>query len=304
MAGSADDGSRRNLGRGLSALLGSENEDYAAVDRLRLSKMVAVEFLHPCNFQPRKHFDDEAFASLAASVRENGVLQPILVRRHRESANEYEIIAGERRWRAAQQSQLHEVPVIIRDFDDSQTLEIALVENLQREDLTPMDEAYAYQRLMTEFGRTQDDTAQAVGKSRSHVANMLRLLSLPKIVQSQINTGKLSAGHARAIIGTENPEVLAKRIVRSGLNVRQAEALAKQEKLGGTLESKKKPERQDPNVAALERDLCNLLGLQVKIFVRGAGGALTVHYETLEQLDDLLHRFNHGTTRVNSNHIT
>ena len=300
----ADDGSHRNLGRGLSALLGDENDDYASLDRLRLSKMVAVEFLHPCGFQPRKHFDDEAFASLVASVRENGVLQPILVRRHRDSANEYEIIAGERRWRAAQQCQLHEVPVIIKDLNDSQTLEIALVENLQREDLTSMDEAHAYQRLMAEFGRTQDDTAQAVGKSRSHVANMLRLLSLPEPVQVQINTGQLSAGHARALIGTENPEALAKKIVRNGLNVRQAEALAKQEKAGGASESKKYPKRQDPNVAALEHDLCDLLGLQVKISVRGAGGALTVRYETLEQLDDLLHRLSHGTPRANSGHST
>jgi len=300
----AEDGSHRNLGRGLSALLGDENDNYASLDRLRLSKMVAVEFLHPCSFQPRKHFDDEAFASLVASVQENGVLQPILVRRHRDSANEYEIIAGERRWRAAQQSQLHEVPVIIKDLNDSQTLEIALVENLQREDLTPMDEAHAYQRLMAEYGRTQDDTAQAVGKSRSHVANMLRLLSLPEPVQVHINAGQLSAGHARALIGTENPEVLAKKIVRSGLNVRQAEALAKQEKKDRPSESKKNSKRQDPNIAALEHDLCDLLGLQVEISVRGAGGALTVRYETLEQLDELLHRFNHGSTRGISNHIT
>jgi ParB family chromosome partitioning protein len=300
----AEDGSHRNLGRGLSALLGDENDNYASLDRLRLSKMVAVEFLHPCSFQPRKHFDDEAFASLVASVQENGVLQPILVRRHRDSANEYEIIAGERRWRAAQQSQLHEVPVIIKDLNDSQTLEIALVENLQREDLTPMDEAHAYQRLMAEYGRTQDDTAQAVGKSRSHVANMLRLLSLPEPVQVHINAGQLSAGHARALIGTENPEVLAKKIVRSGLNVRQAEALAKQEKKDRPSESKKNSKRQDPNIAALEHDLCDLLGLQVEISVRGAGGALTVRYETLEQLDDLLHRLSHDTPRDNSGHST
>jgi ParB family chromosome partitioning protein len=293
----ADDGRRRNLGRGLSALLGDENEDYASLDRLRLAKMVPVEFLHPCSLQPRKHFDDEAFASLVASVREKGVLQPILVRRHSGSANEYEIIAGERRWRAAQQTQLHEVPVIIKDLDDSQALEIALVENLQREDLTPLDEAQAYQQLMAEFGRTQEDAARSVGKSRSHVANMLRLLSLPDTVKSKINAGQLSAGHARALVTAENPAALADKIVRRGLNVRQAEALARQQKKGAAAKGGKARKAKDPNVAALEHDLNDLLGLRVKIAVRGEGGALTVHYDTLEQLDDLLHRLSHGAQR-------
>ena len=291
----ADDGQRRNLGRGLSTLLGDENEDYASLDRLRLSKMVPVELLRPCSLQPRKHFDDQAFASLVASVQEKGVLQPILVRRHHDSANEYEIIAGERRWRAAQQSQLHEVPVIIKDLDDSQALEIALVENLQREDLTPLDEAQAYQQLIKEFGRTQEDAARAVGKSRSHVANMLRLLSLPDPVKVKINAGQLSAGHARALVTAENPTALADKIVRRGLNVRQAEALAKQEKQGGTRIGRSSRQAKDPNVSALEHDLSELLGLRVKIAVRGDSGALTVHYDTLEQLDDLLHRLSQGT---------
>ena len=293
----ADDGQRRNLGRGLSALLGDENVDYASLDRLRLAKMVPVEFLHPCSLQPRKHFDDKAFASLVASVREKGVLQPILVRRHRDSANEYEIIAGERRWRAAQQTQLHEVPVIIKDLDDSQALEIALVENLQREDLTPLDEAQAYQQLIAEFGHTQEDAARSVGKSRSHVANMLRLLSLPDPVKSKINAGQLSAGHARALVTAENPAALADKIVRRGLNVRQAEALARQQKKGAAAKGGKAHKAKDPNVAALEHDLNDLLGLRVKIAVRGEGGALTVHYDTLEQLDDLLHRLSHGAQR-------
>ena len=301
---SAEDGQRRNLGRGLSALLGDEDEDYASLDRLRLAKMVPVEFLHPYSLQPRKHFDDEAFASLVASVQEKGVLQPILVRRHRDSANEYEIIAGERRWRAAQQSQLHEVPVIIKDLDDSQALEIALVENLQREDLTPLDEAQAYRQLMSEFGRTQEDAARAIGKSRSHVANMLRLLSLPDSVKLKINAGQLSAGHARALVTAENPAVLADKIIRRGLNVRQAEALVKQEKSGGASKRGKSRKAKDPNVAALEHDLNELLGLRVKFAVRGEGGSLTVHYDTLEQLDDLLHRLSHGVRRPDTSNGT
>ncbi len=294
MADANDSHNRRNLGRGLSALLGGENSDYESSNFQPISRMIPVEHLHPCSLQPRKHFDDEEFASLVASVRAQGVLQPILVRYHPKSDNKYEIIAGERRWRAAQQSQIHEMPAVIKDLSDSQALEIALVENLQRENLTPLDEAQAYRQLIDDFGRTQEETARTVGKSRSHIANMLRLISLPDAVKLMINEGKLSAGHGRALVNVEDPKFLADRIVKLGLNVRQTEAFVKKINKKDTFKQSKADKTVDPNVSALERSLTELLGLRVAIAVRGDGGALTVQYDTLEQLDDLLCRLSNG----------
>ena len=294
MADANDSHNRRNLGRGLSALLGGENSDYESSNFQPISRMIPVEHLHPCSLQPRKHFDDEEFASLVASVRAQGVLQPILVRYHPKSDNKYEIIAGERRWRAAQQSQIHEMPAVIKDLSDSQALEIALVENLQRENLTPLDEAQAYRQLIDDFGRTQEETARTVGKSRSHIANMLRLISLPDAVKLMINEGKLSAGHGRALVNVEDPKFLADRIVKLGLNVRQTEAFVKKINKKDTFKQSKADKTVDPNVSALERNLTELLGLRVAIAVRGDGGALTVQYDTLEQLDDLLCRLSNG----------
>jgi ParB family chromosome partitioning protein len=285
----SEDGKRRNLGRGLSALFGEESDDIAAADRQRVGKSVPIGFLRAGKFQPRHRFDDDALRALADSIREKGILQPLLVRRHPDAANSYEIIAGERRWRAAQLAQLHEVPVIIKELDDRAALEIALVENIQRADLTVLEEAEGYRRLMGEFGHTQEALAIAVGKSRSHVANMMRLLALPEPVKQLLDSGALSAGHARALLNAADPAGMAREIVRRGLNVRQAELLAK----SGKTARHKAPAAKDADTAALERDLTNLLGLKVAISFAGRGGALTIQYRTLEQLDDVIRRLQH-----------
>jgi ParB family chromosome partitioning protein len=287
----SEDGRRRSLGRGLSALFGEESEDYAALDRLRQAKTVPIDFVRPGRFQPRRRFDDEALHALAASIREKGVLQPLLVRRHPDAANAYEIIAGERRWRAAQIAQLHELPVVIREFADDEALEIALVENIQRQDLTPLEEAEGYRRLMEEFSHTQEDLSKAVGKSRSHVANMLRLLGLPEAVKQHVEAGRLSAGHARALLNAGDPVGLAEQVIKRGLNVRATEKLAQSVKPTPGKTSGK-AQTKDADTAALERDLENMLGLKVTVSFAGRGGSLTIHYRTLEQLDDVLRRLN------------
>lgn len=289
---------KRNLGRGLSSLLGDDepSSDLGELDKLRSSKTVPVEFIRPGKFQPRHNFDDDRFQELVESVRAKGILQPILVRRHPEDRNSYEIIAGERRWRAAQMVQLHDVPVIIRDFSDKEALEVALVENLQRQDLSAIEEAEGYRRLMDEFQHTQEDLAKVVGKSRSHVANTLRLLTLPALVRTLVEEGTLSAGHARALLGAPNAEELAEKVVAKGLSVRQTEKLAQAEggkparAVGSSSTGKGQGEAQDPDTLALERDLSNLLGLKVNIKFHGDGGELVIHYRSLEQLDDVLHR--------------
>ena len=289
----ADETRKRGLGRGLSALLGDETEDYATLDRVRLSKTVPIELLHPGDAQPRRHFDDDAIAALITSIREKGVLQPLLVRRHPAQTNEYEIVAGERRWRAAQGAGLTEVPVVIKELDDSEALELALIENVQREDLTAVEEAEGYQRLMEEFGHTQEALSQVIGKSRSHIANLLRLLTLPDLVQEMVNDGRLSAGHARALINTEAPSVWAELIVARGLSVRQTEQMVKKSAAAGP-KAALAPAVRDPNIVALENDLSQLLGLKVLIKTKGEGGTLDIAYATLEQLDDVLHRLTHG----------
>jgi ParB family chromosome partitioning protein len=292
------DHKKRNLGRGLSSLLGDDEPaaDLGELDKLRSSKTVPVEFVRPGKFQPRHNFDDERFQELVDSVRTKGILQPILVRRHPDDRNAYEIIAGERRWRAAQMAKLHEVPVIIREFSDKEALEVALVENLQRQDLSAIEEAEGYKRLMEEFQHTQEDLAKVVGKSRSHVANTLRLLTLPALVRTLVEEGTLSAGHARALLGAPNAEELAEKVVAKGLSVRQTEKLAQHEggkptRAGSGPSAKgKADDHQDPDTMALERDLSNLLGLKVNIKFHGDGGELVIHYRSLEQLDDVLHR--------------
>lgn len=297
--GGAPRGAKRShLGRGLAALFGEENEDYAALDRVRSTKSVPIEQLYPNARQPRHHFDAEAVAALAQSIEANGILQPILVRRHPEHGNAYEIVAGERRWRAAQQARLHEVPVIIRELTDLQALELAIVENVQRQDLTPVEEAEGYRRLIEEFGHRQEDLARTVGKSRSHITNCLRLLGLPDEVKEMIARGDLTAGHARALIGAPDPVALAKAVVRRGLSVRKTEELARSAKplerpARGGRPAKAAP-RKDADTLALERDLSQLLGLKVSIELKAGGngesGTLTVHYDNLEQLDGVLRR--------------
>ncbi|MEW5703988.1 MAG: ParB/RepB/Spo0J family partition protein [Pseudomonadota bacterium] len=284
-----EDGKKRGLGRGLASLLGEETEDYASLERIRQGKTIAVDLLQPGRHQPRHRFDEEAIATLAQSIREKGVLQPILVRQL-EGSERFEIIAGERRWRAAQIAGLHEVPVLVRHFTDNDALEIALVENVQRQDLTPLEEAEGYRRLMDEFAHTQEDLAKVIGKSRSHIANTLRLLGLPPKVKEMLEAGALSAGHGRALLNVANAEILAKEIVRKGLNVRQTEALVRRQQTAKD-PAKKTAFAKDTDTLALERDLSTLLGLRVAIRFHGkSGGELTIHYRTLEQLDDVLHR--------------
>lgn len=283
---------KTNLGRGLAALFGDEGEDYGALDRVRASKAVPIELLHPNRLQPRHRFEPEAISALAESIKSKGILQPILVRRHPERSSEFEIVAGERRWRAAQAARLHEVPVVIREFTDAESLEVAIIENVQRRDLTPIEEAEGYLRLIEEFSHTQEQLAETLGKSRSHIANTLRLLALPRAVKELLEEGKLSAGHARSLIGIADAEALAQKIVADGLTVREAEKLGQRTKPARKGGARKPPQIKDPDTAALERDLTNLLGLKVTINFHGSGGALTIHYQSLEQLDEVLHRLN------------
>lgn len=283
---------KTGLGRGLSALLGDATEDFAELDKLRSTKTVPVEFLHPGKYQPRHVMDADAISELADSIRARGVLQPLLVRRDPDRSEHYEIIAGERRWRAAQQAQLHEVPVIIKDFTDIEALEVGLVENLQRKDLSATEEALGYQRLMDEFSHTQEQLAEAVGKSRSHVANTLRLLNLPQSIRDMVDTGALSAGHARALVPCDEPEALAQKIIANGLSVRQTEKLAQSPARKNTRTTTSIA--KDTDTLALERDLSSLLGMRVEIGNQAAGGAITIHYSSLDQLDDVLQRLSHA----------
>jgi len=280
---------RKKLGRGLSALLGDDGDSLPRPGRAGGAKPVAIELLSPGQFQPRRHMDDTTVEALAQSIADKGVLQPLLVRRHPDDPNGYEIVAGERRWRAAQKAGLHEVPVVIRDLDDRETLEIALVENLQREDLSPIDEAVAYRRLMDEFGHTQEALAKAMGLSRSHVANTLRLLGLPDEIKGLLAERRLGAGHARALIGQPNAVQLARRVVAEGLSVRDVERLAK------APDEAEPPVRRaaavkDADTRALEVDLTDTLGVRVEIQHGGGGGKLIAHYRSLDQLDDLIGR--------------
>ncbi len=282
---------RKGLGRGLSALLAEDPDDQPALDRLRVGKTVPIESLVPNRYQPRSYFDPEELEALTQSIRENGILMPILVRRDGEDSSNFEIVAGERRWRAAQAAQLYEVPIIVKELDDSQALEVALIENVQRQDLTPLEEAEGYHRLMEEFNNTQEDLAQTVGKSRSHVANIIRLLGLPEAVKAMLQDGSLSAGHGRALLSAEDPEVLARAVVRRGLNVRQTEALVKKPQKT-TVSSANRGEETDVNTLAMEKQLSEKLGLTVKINHRGEKGEVRIAFTSLEQFDEILNRLN------------
>jgi len=289
--------SRRRLGRGLSALLGDDEEDYQELDRTKSPRELPIEQLHPGAFQPRSNFDDEELNALVESVRAKGILQPILVRRDPVQADLYEIIAGERRWRAAQRTQLHNVPVIVRDLTDQEALEIALIENIQRADLSAIEEAEAYQRLIDEFTHTQDALSKVVGKSRSHVANTLRLLNLPREVQQMVDKGDLTAGHARALVGREDAVALAREIAGSGLTVRDIE-----NRVAGGATSKRGKSRtpaKSADTIALERDVSDAIGLKVSIKLKGGEdtgrGTLAIDFKNLDQLDDVLRRLNQGS---------
>ena len=238
---------KRHLGRGLSALLGGDDgEPPLDAAMLANARTVPIEFLHPSKLQPRADFNDERLQQLAQSIREQGVLQPILVRAHRTHQGEYEIVAGERRWRAAQLAQLHEVPVVQKDLSDRDTLEIALIENIQRQDLNPIEEARGYRRLMQEFAYTQEVLSDRIGKSRPHIANLLRLLELPDIVRTMIAEGKLSQGHARALINLPNAAALAEIIVEKGLSVREAERLATRAKMKRAARPRRRHAKRTP----------------------------------------------------------
>ncbi len=282
----AEDTRHRGLGRGLSALISEE----APRTGSRAPRVVPTAFLRPNKFQPRKNFVQDDLEDLVASVKEKGILQPILVRPIAGDHNAFEIVAGERRWRAAQIAKLHEVPVMVRELGDAEALELAIIENVQRSDLNAVEEAAGYQELMDRFGYTQEKLAAEVGKSRPHVANTLRLLKLPESVKLLVREGKLTAGHARTLIGDPDPEARAREIIAGALNVRQAEQRSK---------TKKKvvhsPAVQDPNIKDLETNVSNALGLKVQVLDRGEkGGEVRISYKTLEQLDDLIHRLRSG----------
>ena len=280
---------RRGLGMGLSTLLGGGDDAYAAEAPPPASRNVPIEFLRPSPLQPRRRFDQEELETLAESIRERGILQPLLVRPGTSGAAGYEIVAGERRWRAAQLAGLHEVPAVVRELSDQETLELGLVENLQRSDLSALDEARAYRRLTEEFAHTQEAVAEAVGKSRSHVGNTVRLLTLPPAVQELVEAGSLSAGHARTLVGNPDAERLARTVIERGLSVREAEALAG---AGGARRARGAPAArlEDANAAELAAELTRSLGLAVAIKAKRQGGLLTIRYSDPAQLDGLLGR--------------
>ncbi len=269
-----DDG-RSRLGRGLAALIGDVGAE-STIERARNQRRVPIEHIRPNPRNPRRHYSDAELDELAASIRERGIIQPVVVRAVRGARDAYEIIAGERRWRAAQRAGLHEVPIVPLEASDSEALELAIIENVQRTDLNPLEEAGGYQALASEYAHSHEDIAKIVGKSRSHVTNTLRLLKLPEPVKAYINAGKISAGAARMLIGASDPEEMAREIVDRGLNVRQVEALAKQRAKGAGRAVKKRAIKNADTVA-LERRLSNALGLTVTIDHRSKGGVLQVN---------------------------
>jgi len=281
---------RKRLGRGLAALIGDVGADAAMAppaeaERGRGLRRLPVAFLSPNPRNPRRSFGEEDLAALADSIRERGIVQPILVRPVAGAADRYEIVAGERRWRAAQRAGLHEVPVVVRELDDRAALEIAIIENVQRADLNAVEEAMGYERLVAEFGYAQADLAKAIGKSRSHVANTMRLLKLPESVKAHLAAGRLTAGHARALITAADPEGLAERIVAEGLTVRDAERLAA-EPIAAAVRRTAQAVARDADTEALEKRLADRLGLAVALKHKpGGGGELKLRYSSLEQLD-------------------
>lgn len=288
----------RGLGRGLSALMSdvTTQENVQKTTELNAERKIPIEQIYPNPNQPRRTFDDQAMDDLTASIAEKGVIQPLIVRRKESSNGQFEIVAGERRWRASQRAKLHEVPAIIRDFTDLEVLEVAIIENIQRSDLNAIDEAAGYKQLMEKFGRTQEEMGKALGKSRSHIANSVRLLTLPSSVQNYLEGGQLSAGHARTLVGHPNAEILAGEIVKKGLSVREAERLAKSEKKPKQTQKNAKTITKDADTIQVENELAAQLGMKVLVN-HSAGhenGQLVLHYRDLEQLDDLLRLLSGG----------
>ncbi|QIB34037.1 ParB/RepB/Spo0J family partition protein [Ancylobacter pratisalsi] len=300
----ADDGGRSRLGRGLAALIGDMGEmsDLAGAPSRPAGgqRRVPLAFLRANPNNPRRSFAEEDLEDLAGSIRERGVIQPIVVRAVSGQRDAFEIVAGERRWRASQRAGLHEVPIVIVEVDDREALEIAIIENVQRADLNPLEEAAGYQSLSDQFGYSQNDLARVIGKSRSHVANTMRLLKLPDSVKTYLADGRLSAGHARALLTQDDPEHLARVIVEQGMNVRAIEALA-QELNGAKAEAAGKPARKpkavaalDADTAALQRRLSDELGLQVSLRHDGEAGEVRIRYSSLDQLDEICRRLSAG----------
>ena len=284
---------QRRLGRGLAALIGEDIDEEAAVANeaprveIRGLKNLPIAFIQASANNPRKRFNEDELLELATSLREKGLLQPLVVRPVGVIPDQYELVAGERRWRAAQLAGLHEVPVIVRDFTDGEALEIALIENIQRSDLNPLEEARAYSQLMKQFNYTQQQLADSLSKSRSHIANTLRLMNLPDEVLRQIEEGKLTAGHARALVATDSPAELALKIVELGLSVREAEQLSREE--GDKGKAKKAAAERDPNLVLLEKQLADVLGLKVAITDKGRkGGSISISYKNIDQLDTVI----------------
>ena len=291
----AEDPARSRLGRGLAALIGEVSAE-ASIERPRGQRRLPTGALRPNARNPRRTFSNAELDELVASLRERGIIQPIVVRTVRGATDSFEIIAGERRWRAAQRAGLHEVPIIVHEASDAEALEIAIIENVQRADLNPLEEAAGYQALADEYKYTQEDIAKTVGKSRSHVANTLRLLKLPDAVKAYINAGKLTAGHARALISLPDPEVVAHEIVARELNVRDVEAFA-QQRAAAAGKTKKKRRAQTPkdiDTLAVEKRLSDALGLVVTIETRGEAGTLQIKYRDLDQLDEVIRRLENG----------
>lgn len=289
----SDDVSRKRLGRGLAALIGEIDQPIQPQSKPTVSadRTVPIEHVSRNPRNPRRSFEPAELEDLSRSIRQHGIVQPVMVRR--ASEDRYEIIAGERRWRAAQMAGLVDIPVIVRDVDDRTALEIAIVENVQRADLNALEEAQGYEQLIAQYGYTQNDLGEVIGKSRSHVANSLRLLKLPEEVRQMLADGALSAGHARAIVSTSDPVRLARKIADEGLSVRDAERLAQkdaeQAANPGVLETKSasRAEDKDADTLALERSLSDVLGLKVQLAHKGQGGQLRIEYKSLEQLDEL-----------------
>lgn len=288
----------RGLGRGLSALMADvapdDDRGSAPQQSRRPDFLVPIEKVFPNPNQPRRSFVAEQLEDLAASIREKGVIQPLIVRRRVLAEGTFEIVAGERRWRAAQMAQLHELPVLLREFDDTEVLEIAIIENIQRADLNPVEEAAGYKQLMEKFGHTQDKLAEVLGKSRSYIANLVRLLQLPEEVQAYLRDGKMSAGHARALITAADPVALARKVIQDGLSVRETERLAKAQHVAGDEQAKPKPKdrassEKDADTRALEADLSANLSMKVSIQHEAGleSGVVTVRYASLDDLDVL-----------------
>lgn len=285
---------KRGLGRGLSALMADVgmHENPEPVQRARLDYLIPIEQIAPNPDQPRRRFTDDGLRELSSSIREKGVLQPLIVRHKPNGVAQYQIVAGERRWRAAQLAQLHELPVIIREFSDLEVLEIAIIENIQRADLNAIEEAAGYRQLMDRFGHTQERLGEALGKSRSHIANLLRLLQLPEEVQQLLVEGKLTAGHARALITTVNPAALAKTVVEKGLSVRETERLVKTAEAPAPPsagKAQRPTSEKDADTRVLEQDLSANLGMKVIVThdANKGGGTLSIAYGSLDQLDEL-----------------